>query len=139
MANINIYTNGTAGSTDGTKVSVDRSFLSAITANINAGSSETAIIPLAIRCDDGYNAAGVTITTDMYDEESAAFTGVSNSMMLFSKNSDGSDASQSLRLGNIANVNVLVYLVITSSDVQTPGQDNNTAVKLTYTLKTNSQ
>jgi len=63
---INVYKdNPTAGAKDGTKVSND--YTNPIHFDLNAAENESQIIPLAVRCDDGYHTVPPTTLTDYND------------------------------------------------------------------------
>lgn len=130
---IRLYTGATAGAADGTEVSNGRTFLTPIEASLNAGESESKIIPVGVRGDSGYTYTDVTITTDIYSDTAAAYTGTTDSMVQFSINADGSDAAEVLSLDSISTTNTIFYIVITSSTLQNPSINKATAIKVSYT------
>ena len=135
MANlIGLYTGGTTGAKDGNAVSTDRIFSAPVECDINVGESETVIIPIALRAEEGKSASNVTISTDTWDESANTWSGSSNSMVSFSSSSDGGSSVESLKIASVTDSNTVIYMVVTSSDLQEPGIDKNTAITLNYRI-----
>ena len=135
MAQIHLYAGATAGATDGTEISSNRTFLNAIETTINAGESETKIIPIAIRCDSVYAGTDVTITTDVFNETANAWSGNTDTMVAFSLAETGLNATDVLEIGNVSDVNKIFYVVISSSNLQAPSINKNTGIKVNYTVE----
>lgn len=135
MGMIHLYTNGTEGKQDGTAISEDRTFLSSLSVELNAGDNQTKIVPVAIRTDAGKTVSLATITTDIYDTTAAAWTGNQDGMIKFSETADGANASPELALPDIDDFNTIFYIVFASSSLQSPGVNKNSSIKVSYTAE----
>lgn len=132
MGMIHLYMNGTEGKQDGMAISENRTFLSSLAVELNAGNNQTKIVPVAIRTDAGKTVSMATITTDIYDDTAQAWTGNSDGMIGFSETVDGSDAAPEIALTNITENNKIFYVVFASSSLQSPGVNKNSSIKVTY-------
>ncbi len=63
MAHLNVYVNGTPGGTDGVLATTDTLIADGIMFPSNFGSTGFTVIPLCLRCDAGFSAQSVKITT----------------------------------------------------------------------------
>lgn len=132
MGMIHLYINGTEGQQDGTAISEDRTFLSSLSVELNAGDNQTKIIPVAIRTDTGKQVSFATITTDIYGTTAQAWSGNQDGMIKFSETADGANATPELALSDIDDFNTIFYIVFSSSSLQSPGVNKNSSIKVSY-------
>lgn len=132
MGMIHLYMNGTEGKQDGTEISENRTFLSSLTVELNAGDNQSKTVPVAIRTDAGKTVSLATITTDIYDTTAAAWTGNQDGMIKFSETADGANAAPELTLTDITENNKIFYIVFASSSLQSPGVNKNSSIKVSY-------
>ena len=135
MAQLHLYTNASAGLKDGTEVSDSRTFLTPVDVTVNAGSNETKIVAVGLRANENIKCTDVTITTDIYDENTNSYTGNTDSMINFSLAETGLDASEVLQLDTVTDTNTIIYIVISTSSLQNPGVNKNTSVRINYTAE----
>lgn len=135
MSQLHLYTGATAGGTDGTEISDNRSFLTPIDVTVNAGESESKTIAVAIRSDTGIKCTNVSITTDIYDSANNAWTGNKDSMVMFSLAESGAGASNVLKLDAVTDTNTIIYVVISTNSLQSPGINKNTSIRVNYTAE----
>lgn len=70
-----IYTNNpTAGNTDGTMISENGAMTAPLTVTLDAAKSESKIIKLAIRCEEGYETIGDTTISIYHDNGNGTYT-----------------------------------------------------------------
>lgn len=132
MGTLHLYMNGTEGKQDGTAISENRTFLSSLQVELNAGDNQTKIVPVAIRTDAGKIVSTATITTDIYDDTAKAWTGNQDGMIKFAEVADGANAEPELALSDIDDFNTIFYVVFSSSSLQSPGVNKNSSIKVTY-------
>lgn len=132
MGMIHLYMNGTEGKQDGTAISEDRTFLSSLSVELNAGDNQVKIVPVAIRTDAGKTVSIATITSDIYDATAGAWTGNTDGMIKFSEAADGANATPELALSDIDDFNTIFYVVFASSPLQSPGVNKNSSIKVSY-------
>lgn len=132
MGMLHLYMNGTEGKQDGTAISENRTFLSSLQVELNAGDNQTKIVPVAIRTDAGKTVSTATITTDIYDDTAKAWTGSQDGMIKFAEVADGANAEPELALSDIDDFNTIFYVVFSSSSLQSPGVNKNSSIKVTY-------
>ena len=133
MALIGLYTGATEGAMDGTLISNGRTFLTPVDVTINAGEDEQKIIPLGIRCESGYTFSDVSITTNVYSEGTGSWTGVPDGTISFSNSSTGEEAESALDIESISTTNTIIYMVVSSSNLQTPAINKLTSIEINYT------
>ena len=138
MALIGLYTGATEGAMDGTLISNGRTFLTPVDITINAGENEQKIIPLGIRCESGYTFSDVSITTNVYSEDAGSWTGVSDGTISFSNSSTGEEAESALDIESISTTNTIIYMVVSSSNLQTPAINKLTSIEINYTATTDT-
>lgn len=132
MGMIHLYINGTEGKQDGTAISEERTFLSSLSVELNAGDNQTKIVPVAIRTGAGKTVSLATITTDIYDTTAGAWTGNQDGMIKFSEAAGGANATPELTLPDIDDFNTIFYVVFSSSSLQSPGVNKNSSIKVSY-------
>lgn len=133
MALIGLYTGATEGLQDGTLISNGRTFLTPVEVTINAGKNEQKIIPLGIRGEAGYTFTDVLITTNVYSEDAGSWTGNSDSTISFSTSSTGEEAESDLIIESVSTTNSIIYMVISSSSLQSPEINKLTSIEINYT------
>lgn len=123
---IGIYKNNpTAGLTDGTAVSQDGSQSAPVSVTLDAGKAESQIIPLAIRCDSGYQTTGETVIS---------FSGDNASKWSICATEDGTFSNSLSMLQIIGNANIIFYVKCTSATTDAPQRDISTSITVTATL-----
>ena len=123
---ISIYKNNpTAGLTDGTAVSQDGSQSAPVSVTLDAGEAESQIIPLAIRCDEGYQTTGETVIS---------FGGDNASKWSICGTEDGTFSDSLSILQVIGSTNILFYVKATSTTTDAPQRDISTSIIVSATL-----
>ena len=119
---INVYKdNPTAGAKDGTAVSTDDSFTSPIEFVLNAANSESQIVALAIRTEEGYMTTGTTTISDLND---------TNDRLKLCWTANGTFADSISTAEAITSVNKIFYAKGSSSSSENPQTDISAKFKL---------
>lgn len=131
MANpyINIYNNNpTAGATDGSAVTTDGSYGNAVRVTLDAGTSESKIVKLAVRTVAGFTADNVYITTETTNNAPAKweYSLDADDPTSFGPNLSIVDA--------IDDSNYIFYAKATSSNDELPSTDTSQKIKVTATI-----
>ena len=128
MANpyINLYMNNpTAGATDGTAISTDGDYTAPLTVTLNASTSETAIVRLAIRTESGYVTTTDTTISDVGD---------TNDRWKLSLTENGTFADSITFSDTIGSANVLFYARASSSTTENPQSDRSVSFSVSTTV-----
>ena len=127
---LHLYTGATAGKADGTEISAGRTFLTPVSVDMN-GAAAVVVVPIGVRCDTGYKATGVDITTDTYKND--AWTGVADARYKFSTDGTEANAAESISLDNVGTTNTIIYLHSYTTN-EAAGVDKSTGIKVSGTI-----
>ena len=117
---INIYKNNpTAGTTDGTAVSTEGTFLAPISFTLDASENESQTVKLAVRTEQGYIASDVSIA-DQND---------TNDRLKLCLTEDG-EFTDSISIGSVSAVNTIFYARASSADTENPQTDRSASFKV---------
>lgn len=125
MANsyINIYKNNpTENGTDGTALSCDGAYTSQLSVELIASQSETKVVKLAIRAEDGFKTTSDTIISD---------SGDTNDRWKFSLTENGNFADSITISDKITNKNKIFYAKASSAVTEVPETDRDVSLKVT--------
>ena len=123
--------NPTSGGTDGTKVTQDDDYTSAVTATLDASKNESAQIKLAARCDAGYTTTSDGATVTLTGDTAAKWK------LCYSKDFVGNDAPTSDLFGDtctlpqVGTTNVIFWALASASDDEVPHNDKSVHIVLT--------
>lgn len=134
VSRIKIYGgNPTVGKTDGTAIS-SGTYRSSIAVELNALENEEKIIKLAIRTDTDYKTVGNTKLYFQYTTDSLA-TERSFDYLKFSRQSNGSSATNTLQISDeINSTNTIFYLVVSSRRSDSVGKDRSIQLVVSGTV-----
>ena len=128
MANayINVYKNNpTVGGTDGTAVSTGGTYTDPITVSLNASSSESKKIKLAIRCESGYETTGNTVISD---------SGDTNDRWKLCLTENGT-YTDSITISSVIDAtNTIFWAQASSASTETPSTDRSVSLQVTATI-----
>lgn len=125
MANsyINIYKNNpTENGTDGTALSSDGAYTSPLSVELNASQSETKVVKLAIRAEDGFKTTSDTIISD---------SGDTNDRWKFSLTENGNFEDSITISDKITNKNKIFYAKASSAVTEVPQTDRDVSLEVT--------
>lgn len=125
MANsyINIYKNNpTENGKDGTALSCDGAYTSQLSVELNASQSETKVVKLAIRAEDGFKTTSDTTISD---------SGDTNDRWKFSLTENGNFADSITISDKITNKNKIFYAKASSAVTEVPETDRDVSLKVT--------
>lgn len=128
MANlyINLYMNNpTAGGTDGTIISTNGDYTSPLTVTLDAATSETKTVKLAIRTESGYVTTTDTTISDVGD---------TNDRWKLSLTENGTFADSLTFPNTIGGANVLFYARASSSVAEDPQSDRSVSFSVVTTV-----
>lgn len=128
MANayINIYQgNPTAGGTDGTAVSTDGTYTAPISVTLDAASSESKKVKLAIRCEAGFRTSGNTVISD---------NGDTNDRWKLSLTENGTYTDSITISSTISTTNTIFYAQASSDSTETPATDRSVSLRIATTI-----
>lgn len=130
MAYINMYNNNpTAGLTDGTLVSTGGAQTNPIAVTLDATQSETAIVKLALRCENGYHTQGNTVIS---------FSGVSAGYWTACDTENGTYASTLTITSSIDSTNTIFYVKAASSTSEAPNLDTAVSIQVITKIEIDS-
>ena len=121
---INLYMNNpTAGTTDGTAVSTEGTFLAPISFTLDASENESKTVKLAVRTEAGYIASGVSIAdqNDTNDRLKLCLT-------------ENGTFTDSISIGSVSAVNTVFYAKASSADTENPQTDRTASFKVTAVI-----
>lgn len=125
MANsyINIYKNNpTENGKDGTALSCDGAYTSQLSVELNASQSETKVVKLAIRAEDGFKTTSDTTISD---------SGDTNDRWKFSLTENGNFADSITISDKITNKNKIFYAKASSAVTEVPQTDRDVSLEVT--------
>jgi hypothetical protein len=130
MAYINMYNNNpTVGLTDGTLVSTGGEQTNPVAVILDATQSETAIVKLALRCENGYHTQGNTVIS---------FVGVSAGYWTVCDTENGTYASTLTITSSIDSTNTIFYVKAASSTSETPNLDTAVSIQVITKIEIDS-
>ncbi len=124
MANyyINIYKgNPTADGTDGTAVSTDGTNTAPVSVTLDASTSASQVIPLAIRTESGFHTSGNTVISA---------TGTNAGKWQFCLTENGTYASSVTISGSISNTNDIFYAKASSLNSEELAIDRSVSIRV---------
>ena len=123
MANINLYKdNPTAGATDGTAISLDGTYTSPLAVSLDAVTSESKIVKLAVRTDAGHTTSGNTTISDKGD---------TSDHWKFSLTENGTFTDSITISTPINNANIIFYAKVSSVNTEQSMTDRSVAIRVT--------
>ena len=124
---INLYYGKvTEGGTDGTEVSTNDTETSPISVTLDATKNEEKVIPVAIRCGDGYKTSGDTVIS---------FEGATKDKWFASAKEDSGFGDTLTISESIGTTNKLFYIKATSSSDEKPSNDKSVNVKVSTKIE----
>ena len=129
MANpyINVYQgNPTAVGTDGTVVSTDGAQTAPIVVTLDAAQNESKKVKLALRCESGYETAGLTTIQDVND---------TNDNWKFSLTENGTYSDSITISDTIGTTNFIFWAQASSSSDESPTRDTSVSIRVTTTIQ----
>lgn len=127
-----LYTDSpTSGGTDGTKVTQDDDYTSAVAVTLDASANEGKKIKLAARCDTGYRTTSDGVRVTLTGDTSAKWK------LCYSKDFVGADAPTSDLFGDTCTLpqveatNVIFWALASASDDEVPHNDKSVHIVLT--------